>query len=232
MSGAVPVRRPRGVAVSALTVWSLGYVMVGIGLATAAAWPVYAAPRALIVAVVGGLLGMGIAVLARALEWGAVLAALAAAGAYVIVAVPLAIPSALRSVPAFLGGLRDAVLGVVLGWKQMLTLNPPLGEYQAVLIPLLVVMLFGAWAATMLVLARGRRAALAVVVVSAMSVFGIAFGLGSPSASATVLGVTLPAPREWLVGVAVFAAALVWLVGAARLRRAQALRAVAAARIS
>jgi hypothetical protein len=219
-------------AISPLTLWSLGYVVVGILLATAAAWPVYEAPRALVVGIVGGVLGMAVAIVARMLRWGLLLAALAAAGTYLVVAVPLAIPSALTSAPAFFGGLRDAILGVALGWKQMLTLNPPLGEYQAVLIPFLVVMLFGAFFATLLVLERGRRATIAVPVVAAMSLFGIAFGLSATSSAVTVLGIALPAPREWAIGVAVFVSALVWVVGRTRLQRAQALRAVAAANIS
>ncbi|MCI1017004.1 transglutaminase domain-containing protein [Microbacterium sp. C5A9] len=222
----------RRFAISPLILWSFGYVVVGILLATAAAWPVYEAPRALVVGIVGGVLGMLVAVVARMLRWGLLLAALAAAGVYLVVAVPLAIPSALTSVPAFLGGLRDAVLGVALGWKQMLTLNPPLGEYQAVLIPFLVVMIFGAFFATLLVMQQGRRATIAVPVVAAMSLFGIAFGLSGTSSAVTVLGVALPAPREWLIGVAVFVSALVWLVGRTRLQRAQALRAVAAAHVS
>lgn len=225
-------RRKRGLSVSPLTLWSLGYVLVGVCLATAAVWPVYESPRALVVGLVGGLLGVGIAMLARALRWRMLLAALAATGTYLLVAVPLAIPSALTSVPAFLGGLRDAVIGVALGWKQMLTLNPPLGEYQAVLIPFLVVMLFGSFVATTLVLSPGRRAGLAAPIVAAMSVFGIAFGLGSTSAPVEVLGLTLPAPRELLIGIGVFVSALVWAVGRTRLQRAQALRTVAAANIS
>lgn len=222
----------RSFALSALTLWALGYVLVGVGLATAAAWPVYESPRALAVGLIGGLLGMAVAVLTRVLRWGMLIGSLAAAGAYLVVSVPLAIPSALSSLPAFLGGLRDAVLGVVLGWKQMLTLNPPLGEYQAVLIPFLVVMLFGTFIATLLVLEGGRRATIAVPVVTAMSVFGIAFGVSGTTAPVSVLGVALPAPREWLIGVALFVTALVWLVGRSRLQRAQALRTVAAANIS
>ena len=222
----------RSFALSALTVWALGYVLVGVGLATAAAWPVYEAPRALAVGLIGGLLGMAVAVLTRVLRWGMLIGSLAAAGTYLVVSVPLAIPSALSSIPAFLGGLRDAVLGIALGWKQMLTLNPPLGEYQAVLIPFLVVMLFGTFIATLLVLEGGRRATIAVPVVTAMSVFGIAFGVSGTTAPVSVLGVALPAPREWLIGVALFVISLVWLVGRSRLQRAQALRTVAAANIS
>ncbi|WP_136052367.1 transglutaminase domain-containing protein [Microbacterium sp. K36] len=222
----------RGSPPSALTLWSLGYVLVGVLLATAAAWPVYESSRALAVGIIGGLLGMAVAVVTRVLRWGTLLGALAAVGVYLVVAVPLAIPSALTSVPAFLGGVRDAVLGVVLGWKQMLTLNPPLGEYQAVLIPFLVVMLFGAFLATLFVWSGGKRAVAAVPVVVAMSVFGVAFGVSGTSSAVSVAGVELPAPREWLVGVAVFVVSLVWLVGRTRLQRAAALRTVAAANIS
>jgi hypothetical protein len=232
MSGTA-ARREQASLFSALNLWGLGYVFAGVVLATLAAWPVYDAPRALIVGIVGGLIGMAAAVLARMLRWGTLLAAVLAAAAYVVVAVPLAIPSALSSPPAFFGGLRDAVLGVVLGWKQILTLNPPLGEYQAVLIPFLVVVLFGAFVSALLVLGRSsRRSTFAVIVVSAMSVFGIAFGATGTSAPVVLLGFTLPAPREWLIGVAVFLIALVFLVGASRLRRSRALRAVAAHNIT
>ncbi|WP_341940446.1 transglutaminase domain-containing protein [Microbacterium sp. LWH10-1.2] len=216
----------------ALDLWGLGYVFLGVVLATLAAWPVYDSPRALVVGIVGGLVGMSVAVLARMLRWGALLAGVLSAVAYVVVAVPLAIPSALSSVPAFVGGLRDAVLGVVLGWKQILTLKPPLGEYQAVLIPFLVIVLFGAFLSALLVLAGRRLSTLSVIPVSAMSVFGIAFGDTGTSSPFTFLGFTLPAPREWVIGVAVFVVALVFLVGAARLRRAQALRIVAAHNIT
>lgn len=236
MSGAAARReratREQTMLFSALQLWGLGYVLAGVVLATLAAWPVYDVPRALVVGIVGGLVGMGAAVLARMLRWGTVLAVVLAAVAYVVVAVPLAIPSALSSVPAFAGGLRDAVLGVVLGWKQILTLNPPLGEYQAVLVPFLVVVLFGAFFATHLVLDGRRRSLLAVVVVSVMSVFGIAFGATGTSAPIVLLGVTIPAPREWAIGVGLFVIGLVFLVGSSRLRRAQALRAVAAHNIT
>lgn len=222
----------RALVPSALTFWSLGYVLFGVLLATAAAWPVYESSRAVVVGLVGGGLGMATAITARAFRWRMLVAALAAAGVYLLVAVPLAVPSALSSFPAFFGGLRDAVAGIVLGWKQMLTLNPPLGEYQAVLIPLLVVTLFGSFLATLLALETGRRATIAVPVVTAMSVFGIAFGISGTTTAVSVLGMTLPAPREWVIGVSLFVASLVWLVGRARLQRAAALRVVAAAQIS
>lgn len=231
MTASAVLRRTRELF-SATRIWGLAYVLVGIGLATVAAWPLYAAPRVVVVGVVGGLLGMIVALVSRVLRWNLLLASLVAAGVYVVAAAPLAVPSSLTSIPAFFAGVRDAVLGVALGWKQILTLNPPLGEYQAVLVPLLVVVLFGSFVATLLVLDARRRAAWAVAVVSAMSLFGISFGLIGTSAPITVFGVTLPAPREWVLGVAVFLAGLVWLVGRSRFQRAEALRAVAARNVT
>ncbi|WP_067196759.1 transglutaminase domain-containing protein [Microbacterium sp. XT11] len=213
-------------------VWGLAFVVVGVALATAAAWPLYEAPRALLVGLGGGAIGMAVAVVSRLLRWGPLLASVLAGLVYVVVAAPFAVPSSLSSPSAFLGGVRDAVLGVALGWKQILTLAPPLGEYQAVLVPFLVVVYVGAFVAALLVLDRRRRAALSVVVVAAMSVFGIAFGASATSAPLRLGGIVLPAPREWAVGVAVFLCGLVFLIGRARLERSRALRAVAAQNVS
>lgn len=225
-AAARPRRRPP--RSRALTLWGLGYVLVGVAVTAAGAWPVYESSRAIAVAAVGGLAGIGLGVLVRARRLGPVLGGVAVVSSYLVLAVPLAVPSGLRSAPAFLAGLRDAVLGVVVGWKQILTLAPPLGEYQAVLVPLLVVSLFGAFVATLLALHPGRRAAAAVVVVAAMGVFGTAFGVSAPSPALILGPVTIPAPRELTLGAVLFIASLAWLVGRSRLQRAAALRAVAA----
>lgn len=235
-TGAVRTRRSRRHDTSSapwgVFVWGLGYVVVGIVLAALAAWPIHESPRVFLIAAVAGGLGIAIAVAARLLRWGVLTASFVAIAVYLLIAVPLAVPSGLRSVPAVASGLRDAVFGVVLGWKQLLTLDLPLGEYQAVLVPLLVVMLFGSFAAAMLVGRNETRATVAVPVVALMTVFGIAFGTSRASAALAVAGVEFPAPREWLIGVALFAASVVWTVGRARMMRTRALRAVAAHTVS
>lgn len=206
----------------------LGYVVVAGVLATVAAWPVYASPRMLLVAAVGVLVGLGLAALARALPLRGPLAALvvvpAAAVAFALVVVPAAIPSALGDPASWLRGIRDGFVGVVVGWKQLLTLSLPLGEYQAVLVPLLVVMLVGTLVAALLVAPDRKVSPLAVVVGFAMSGFGLAFGSSALSASLVVAGVVVPAPRELLVSVGGLVAALVWLLLRSRSIRSVALR--------
>lgn len=201
---------------------ALGYVLTGLGLATAMAWPIFDTPRLALIAVVGGLTGAGIAVLARSRRWAPWRTAAVIAGAYLVLVVPLAIPSALSSPLAVLGGLRDGVIGLVVGWKQLLTLEPPLGEYQSVLVPFFGLALIGtALAAVLSLSVRWWGAAAAIVL--AVGAFGIAFGATAAGEPAAVLGLRIEAPREVLLGALMVAATLAWLVLRARLQRRAAL---------
>ena len=209
-------------------VWDLSYVVVGAVVAAALAWPIYQSGRMLVIAAVATVLGIAIVLVGARLRWAAWVTALATVGAYLVLVVPLAIPSALVSPIRILRGLGDGVVGVVVGWKQILTLTVPLGEYQAVLVPFFVVMLVGTLAATLFALRGGRFSTAAVPVVLAMSLFGLVFG-SLDTGRALPLGFTaVPAPREVLLSVLIVMVSLVWLVGRARMQRLRALRIVRA----
>ncbi|GAA1780479.1 transglutaminase-like domain-containing protein [Agromyces lapidis] len=210
------------------TALGIGYVVVAAALATVAAWPVYAAPRMIVVAVIGIVAGLGLAIVTRLLRLRGALAALFAIGAtavvYALLVVPVAVPSAVGDVPTWLRGIRDGFVGVIVGWKQLLTLSLPLGEYQAVLVPFFLVMLVGTLVAGLLVMPDRRRSPFAVVVGFAMSGFGLAFGSSSLSEPLVVGPLVVPAPRELAVGIGGLAAALLWLLLRSRSIRAVALR--------
>lgn len=211
-----------------LRLWGLAYLVVGVALATLSAGEVYRTPRLLVVAATGLALGVGVVLLVRSLRWREWSIPLLAAAGYLLLVVPVAIPSALGSPVDLLRGVRDGVTGVVLGWKQLLTLSLPLGEYQAVLVPFFVLVVAGSTLAAWLVARDGRSTPAAAGIVLFLTAFGIVFGSSSTS-SAVVLGpVVLPAPREVLLVVAVVLASVLWLVGRARLRRSAALRAAQA----
>ncbi|UOQ90830.1 transglutaminase-like domain-containing protein [Agromyces endophyticus] len=226
--GVRPRRARGGDGESARTALGIGYVVVAGLLATVAAWPVYASMRMLVVAAAGIVAGLGLAALARALPLRGVLRVLvvvvATAAAYALLVVPVAIPSAMTGLQPWLLGIRDGFVGVVVGWKQLLTLSLPLGEYQAVLVPFLIVMLVGTLVATLLVVPDRRSSPLAVIVGFAMSGFGLAFGSSTLSEPLVIGPVVVPAPRELLVGIGGLVAALVWLLLRSRSIRAVALR--------
>ncbi|MGI9824694.1 transglutaminase-like domain-containing protein [Agromyces sp. Marseille-Q5079] len=210
------------------TALGIGYVVVAGVLATVAAWPIYGSARTLLVAAVGILAGLGLVAMSRALPFRGVLrwltVVVAAAAAYLLLVVPIAIPSAMASPQAWLRGIRDGAVGIVVGWKQVLTLSLPLGEYQAVLVPFLLVILVGTLVAGLLVVPDRRSSPAAVVVGLAMSGYGLAFGSSAVSGSLAVGPVVVPAPRELLVAVGGLVAALAWLLLRSRSSRATALR--------
>ncbi|UOE43961.1 transglutaminase domain-containing protein [Agromyces larvae] len=204
-----------------------GYLLVGAALAGWAAWPIHEVGRVWLVAATGLGLGIGAALLGRRLGGGRVLGALVttalAALGYVLVVVPVAVPHAMGSLETWARGIRDGATGIVLGWKQVLTLEPPLGDYQAVLVPFLVVTVVATTIAAFLIDRGGRAAPFAVLPVLAMSVYGIAFGTSAVSEPLRLAGVELAAAREIAIGVAGLAAAGAWLVARSRMLRRRSL---------
>ncbi|MGX5697951.1 transglutaminase domain-containing protein [Agromyces soli] len=217
----------QGSPFDARSLLGLGYVVVATVFATIAAWPVYASPRMLLVALVGLVAGLGLAVVARLLRWSGVLGALTIVGAallvFALLVVPVAIPSALGGPARLVAGVRDGLVGIVVGWKQLLTLSLPLGEYQAVLVPFFVVVFAGTLVAGLLVVPDRRWSPFAVVVAFAMSAFGIVFGSSELSEPIVLGPVLVPAPRELLVGVGGLIAAITWLLLRSRSARRIAL---------
>jgi hypothetical protein len=220
-----PFRRFENAAVAA---WGVAYVLVGLALATAIAWPVYESVRIVVIAAAGFAIAAALLALGHRFRWPAWQIAIFTLLAFVLVVVPLAVPLGLSGFPAFVRAVRDGVAGIVLGWKQLLTLSLPLGEYQAVLVPWLVVALVGTITALALATRTGRASAFAAPVVIAMGAFGLIFGSSATGSPLTIGIFTIPAPREVLLGVALVAVSLGWLMGRTRLIRARALRAARA----
>jgi len=203
------------------------YVLIGATIALAVAWPIYQHPQVVVVGAVGIAVGLLCALGGRALRlpfWADLLAAIAF---YLLVAVPVAIPSAFPG--RWFTGLRDAAVGVVTGWKDIATVELPLGVYQAVLVPLLVVVLFGTYAAAR-VAASDRARVVAPVILVAMFGFGAAFGssdLGAQYAPGVpllpVIGVLTVGEVLVVAAIALVVVSLVWLAVRARRTRAEAL---------
>lgn len=204
------------------------YVLVGAGLAVAAAWPIYQHPQVVLVGAVGIGIGLITALGGRALRlpvWSDLLAAVAL---YLLVAVPVAIPSYFPG--RWFTGLRDAALGVATGWKDLVTVEPPLGAYQAVLVPFLVVVLFGTYAAARLA-GSDRVRLLAPVTLLAMTGFGIAFGANDLAAQFApgripvlpVVGIVTVGQVVVAAAIALVVASLTWFGVRARRTRAEAL---------
>ena len=128
-----------------LTSTSLGDIFqlwIVMALASATLWPVYQSSAFLVMAACALLLGTLIAVLGTIFRWPAWIVLLVTVGTFAVVGVPLAVPTkAIGGLLPSLEGLADLFSSVALGWKQLLTITLPVGDYQALLVPALALLL-------------------------------------------------------------------------------------------
>lgn len=200
------------------------YTAVSAALAAVAAWPIYAAVSFVVLVVAASLAGAAVVALVawrRGSGW-ALAAGLVAA--FTLLAVPLAVPSRLTSPLDVLRGLGESYAGVVVAWKDLVTVDLPVGAYRNLLIPALVVFLVGTALVLALAARRDRWATVAVVPGLGMSGFGLFFGRTATSAPLSVGPLALAAPVETVVGVAALLTAVLWLAWRAHDERARALR--------
>ncbi len=139
----VPVLRNRVIDVSVLT--------SAVVLALLVLVPVYGTRAALVPIVFGALLGAGIVFLARALRWQPLTVTAVTAATYLLFGGPLAAPATTTGgfVPT-----ADTMIGLLEGvvtvWKEILTLIPPLGASDNVLVAPYLLALVGSAGAGML----------------------------------------------------------------------------------
>lgn len=165
-----PPPRP-AVLASALILTVLSWALVAVAL-----WPVYRGPAFILLAVVAIAAGAAIAAAGALLRWPAWGGILASVAVLTIIGVPLAVPG--RTVYGILpepAGLLELASGVVLGWRQLLTIDLPVGSYQALLVPALVLLYVGPLLTASIAL-RTRRPALAAVLPALGFVLAIALG--------------------------------------------------------
>lgn len=147
-----------------------------MGLAAAMLWPIYRSDDFVVLAVAAILLGTLIAVAGATFRWPAWVVFLVTVGVFAIVGVPLAVPG--KAVVGFLpsiDGLIELFSAVVLGWKQLLTITLPVGDYQSLLVPALVLLLSATVISGSIAL-RVRYGEFAAIPPAVVFVIGIVFG--------------------------------------------------------
>ncbi|MCT9820633.1 transglutaminase-like domain-containing protein [Microbacterium sp. W1N] len=232
MTGPLPVRRrsrraerlsPRFLIVGALLLDAL--FLVG----ALAVWPLHRDPALLIAIGVALVLAHLIALAGLRWSWNGWWLALVTFAAYVVVGVPVAAPTMLGSMPQLVAALRAVVTAPVTGWKDLLTLELPLGAYQATLAPTFLLFLAVPVAALSLAWRARRLWVLAPLVGLLLPAYGVLFGAGTLRAALRIEGTVLPGLAELLVGAGSILLALAFLVWRTVDERRRAVRAAEAA---
>ncbi len=200
------------------------YVAVTVALAAVAAWPIYQSGAFLLLVVVSAALAAAIAAFVRWRRAGGWMASGLLAAAVLVVGVPLAVPTRMSDPASFVRGLGELGAGIVVGWKDLLTVDLPVGSYRNLLVPALIVFLAGTCAALLLSWRDDAAATVAVPVSIAMTGFGLLFGNTVVSAPIALGALTLYAPVETVVGLGTLATGVLWLSWRSREARARALR--------
>ena len=206
------------------------------GASALAAWslyPVYESTAFVKVAAVAVFAGAAIALVCDRFGWNAAAAAGLAAAAYVGIGLGLGIPGFTAGDTSLLDSLGALARGPIAGWKDVVTLPLPLGEYGATLLPPLLLLLVGTLTSTLLAV-RARRwwglaAAVAVWTVGTAVLLGPA--MRAPELPWAPYGIYLN--REFIVGLGAFAVLLGWTAWRAwYLRHAALARAFTGARLT
>ncbi|MFK4807376.1 transglutaminaseTgpA domain-containing protein [Microbacterium sp. ZW CA_36] len=206
----------------------VAFAVVIAVIAAVAAWPIYRSGSFTVLVVAGTLVGGGIAALAWWRGWNGWSVAGLLAAAVLLLGIPLAVPSRLGSPEDLLRGLGELASGLVLGWKDLVTVELPVGSYRNLLVPALVVFLVGTCVVLLLAWREDSAAYAAVPVALGMVTFGLFFGRTTVSAPWRLGPVALYAPVETAVGLAGLLTCLLWLAWRTHDERIRALQRAAA----
>ncbi|MGK3953928.1 transglutaminaseTgpA domain-containing protein [Microbacterium sp. I2] len=204
------------------------FAAVIVAIAAVAAWPIYRSTSQLVLVAVGAGVAALIASAAWRWRWNGWIVAGALAVSVLLLGIPLAVPSRLGAPDQLMRGLGELASGLVLGWKDLVTVELPVGSYRNLLVPALVVFLVGTCVVLLLAWREGRAAYAAVPVALGMVSFGLFFGRTTVSAPLRIGPVALYAPVETAIGVAALLACLLWLAWRTHDQRVRALQRAAA----
>ncbi len=197
------------------------YVAAFLLLAAILTYPIYGVPFfwvSILVAVAAGVL---VAFLRTRFRWSLLTTALFTAGVYLLVALPATNPQAMTSLPAALRGWLESLGGVIFAWKQLVTIDPPVGTYHALLVPAFLVFYLATLISASLLVRSISRFGVAIVPLILPSIFGLAFGQVTLASDVSLFGLRLPIAGSVLAGILLLALSIAYLAwGSRAVRRA------------
>ncbi len=178
-------------------------------IAAVLAWPIYQSASFSLLVASGLVLANGLVLVGLWRKLSPLTLSLITAAVFIVVGVPLAIPSGLASPAAFVQAFVSLFPSIVTSWKDLLTLSLPVGSYQAVLVPALVMFFVVPVTVLNTALTAKRIWPLAAGFAALPMVFAATFGSSATSEPLTVFGLNLPAPVE--IGLTVLSVLLLML---------------------
>ena len=193
-------RRRRTGPPASFVVVATGLFVLAQVVAVSTWWPIHRSGQLVVLVAVTLLVGSALGVAGAVRRLSSAWLAAGTVVAFLVLGVPLAVPDAAVAGLLPTGrGLLDLVTGVALGWKQLLTISLPVGSYQALLVPVFVLLLVGTVVGVSVAL-RTRSGEVAAVVPVVTWLAGIVLGPSEaflPTATALALLAVLVTWSMW-----------------------------------
>lgn len=170
---------------------SLTYQSVFTLFATWLIWPIYNDGYLAVLVSLAAVLGIGGAILMRIRESGWLSTFLYGVAVSVLVGPIVSAPYILGSGANLLTNWMESLSSIVLGWKQLITIDPPVGTYHGLMVPAFLVFFASNLIAASIATANPRRHWIAIIPFFAMVIFAFAFGQQDVPQQTSILGVTL-----------------------------------------
>ncbi len=174
-------------------------------------WPIYGDTYFAIVVGVAALLGIAGARLLVSRSAGWLTRSLFGVFGVALVGPLVSAPGIFTSGAAFMRNWVDAIYSIVFGWKQLITIDPPVGTYHGLMTPAFVVFFAANLLAGLAVFGNEKRRWLAIVPFFAMVVFAFAFGQSSIDDKTNLFGFVIDVPSSWLSGLVILMASVKYL---------------------
>lgn len=187
-------------------IWEVAIVVVCVGLALVPILPTFASDGALYTVIVGVLMGALPILLGGFLRWPAALTMVVATVTYVVVGSAVTVNDlvSMKVVPTG-AAMSEVLMGIVTSWKDLLTLETPLGTEQGTLIlPFLVAFLGAALVTALVVWRRSWLSTIGVILcVAVVLAIGVLWGPAEANLATglgIVLATTLALWAAWRMG--------------------------------
>lgn len=188
-----------------------GFMVVAAAVGAVGMWPIYADPWFIVMAASAIVLSVGVGSVSLARSWAWWRTAIAFATVFVVAGVPLAVPTVLTDPSQIPVALAGVISAPVTGPNNLLTLELPLGTYQATLAPAFLVLVVAPGAALAIGARRSRWWGLATPVALTPATFAIVFG-ATTTTTGVLATVSIPGFREALIGIAACTTVLLWML--------------------
>lgn len=186
-------------------------------------WPIYQDIFLFVTVGVSLAVGFGLGALKASKRISGLTLLLATLGAFLLLALPLSNPRALSSQSTWLSGLIEALGAPIQSWKQIITIELPLGTYHALLSPALVLYLISGILFGWIYFSKITRFWLASLPVLAIVIFAISFGVSSVPGEFSIFSLRFPVETPIVTGSVLFVVLVIYLNWGARAARRDAL---------